>query len=280
MKWGIRQRLEFIEYRLFWEGTINRKDLIDTFGVSVPQASADIKKYKENAPGNIYYDKSLKRYLVTSNFSPVLGPIDAHSYLSRLSMLSDGTIKKDETHMGFIPEYAVVPSIERAIDSNILKKIIKVLRAGNSINIKYQSMSRPSPVWRWISPHAFAFDGFRWHVRAFCELTNEFRDFILGRIIDAQNIKNSKINPADDFRWNHFVTVKIAAHPDLTPDQRKIIEKEYNMKDGVAELKIRAAFIYYVLLRFRLENKDDLRFLKNKNAVLLNYDEIEEYIEN
>jgi predicted DNA-binding transcriptional regulator YafY len=121
---------------------------------------------------------------------------------------------------------------------------------------------------------------YRWHIRAFCELTNEFRDFILGRIIDAQNVKNSKIDPADDVRWNHFVTVKIAAHPDLTPDQRKIIEKEYNMKDGVAELKVRAAFIYYVLLRFRLENKDDLRFLKNKNAVLLNYDEIEEYIEN
>lgn len=141
-------------------------------------------------------------------------------------------------------------------------------------------MSRPSPVWRWISPHAFAFDGFRWHIRAFCELTNEFRDFILGRIIDAQNVKNSKINPADDVRWNHFVTVKIAAHPELTPDQRKIIEKEYNMKDGVAELKVRAAFIYYVLLRFRIENKDDLRFLKNKNAILLNYDEIEEYIEN
>jgi hypothetical protein len=35
-----------------------------------------------------------------------------------------------------------------------------------------------------------------------------------------------------------------------------------------------------VLLRFRIENKDDLRFLKNKNAILLNYDEIEEYIEN
>lgn len=278
MKWGVRQRLEFIEYRLFWEGTINRKDLIDTFGVSVPQASADIKKYKQNAPGNIYYDKSKKRYLITSKFDPVFGPIDSHSYLAKLSMLSYGIIKKDETYMRYIPEFSVVPSFERAIDSLILKKIVRVLKATNSINILYQSMSRPSPVWRWISPHAFAFDGFRWHVRAYCELTNEFRDFILGRILDVQNVKNSKADPANDQKWNHFVTLKIAAHPDLTPDQRKIIEKEYNMSGGVAQIKIRAAFIYYVLLRFRFENKEDPRFSKNKNAILLNYEEIEEYI--
>ncbi|MBT6690401.1 WYL domain-containing protein [archaeon] len=278
MKWGIKQRLEFLEYRLFWEGTINRKDLIDVFGVSVPQASADIKQYKQNAPGNIYYDKSQKKYLVTSKFKPIFGSIDSHNYLSKLSMLSEGIIKEDETFMGYIPEYSVVPSFDRAIDPYVLKKIIKVLKAGNSINIQYQSMSRPSPVWRWISPHAFAFDGFRWHVRAYCELTNEFRDFILGRILDVQTVKVSKVNSSEDSKWNHFVTLKIAAHPNLTPGQRKIIEKEYNMSDGVVQIKVRAAFIYYVLLRFRLENKDDPRFLKNKNAILLNYEEIEEYI--
>lgn len=278
MKWGIKQRLEFIEYRLFWEGTINRKDLVDTFGVSVPQASADIKKYKQNAPGNIYYDKSQKRYLVTSKFEPVFGSIDSHTYLSQLSMLAEGGISQDETFLGFIPQYSVIPSFERAIDPNILKKIVKALKAGNSINIQYQSMSRPEPVWRWVSPHAFAYDGFRWHIRAYCELVGEFRDFIIGRILNVQNVKGSKIDPLDDYKWNHFVTLKIAAHPDLTKDQRKVIEKEYNMRDGVARVKVRAAFIYYVLLRFRLENKEDTRFLKNKNAILLNYEEIEEYI--
>lgn len=278
MKWGVRQRLEFIEYRLFWEGTINRKDLIDTFGVSVPQASADIKQYKQNAPGNMYYDKSQKRYLVASKFDPVFGQIDSHSYLTKLSMLSYGMIREDETYMSYIPEFSVVPSFERAIDPYILKRIVKVLRAKNAINVLYQSMSRPSPVWRWISPHAFAFDGFRWHVRAYCELAGEFRDFILGRILDVQNVKNSKSDSADDEKWHHFVTLKIAARPNLTPDQRKIIEKEYNMKNGVAQIKVRAAFIYYVLLRFRLEKKDDPRFSRNQNAILLNYDEIEDYI--
>jgi len=278
MKWGIKQRLEFIEFRLFWEGTINRKDLTDAFGVSVPQASADIKQYKQSAPGNIYYDKRQKKYLVSSKFEPVLGSINAHKYLSNLSMLSEGLIKADATFMGYIPEFSVVPSFERTVDPYILKKIVRALKEKKAINVQYQSMSRPSPVWRWISPHAFAFDGFRWHVRAYCELTEDFRDFILGRIIDVQNVKVSKRMPSDDYKWNHFVTLKIGAHPDLTPDQRKIIESEYNMKEGVSEIKVRAAFIFYVLFRFRLEDKNDPRFLKNKNAILLNYDEVKEYL--
>lgn len=278
MKWSVKQRLEFIEHRLFWESAINRKDLIDTFGVSVPQASADIKKYKQSAPGNIYYDKSQKQYLTTSKFKPIFGSIDSHNYLSKLSMLSEGIIKMDETFIGYIPEHSVVPSFERAIDPFILKKIVKVIKAGNSISIQYQSMSRPSPVWRWISPHAFAFDGFRWHVRAHCELTGEFRDFILGRILDTHNVKASKVSSSEDHQWNHFVTLKIAAHPDLTSYQRKIIEKEYNMKGGVAQIRLRAAFIYYVLLRFRLENKNDPIFQKHNNAIVLNYEEIEKYI--
>ena len=50
LKWGVERRLEFIEFRLFWEGGVNRSDLIDTFGVSVPQASKDLTHYQERAP--------------------------------------------------------------------------------------------------------------------------------------------------------------------------------------------------------------------------------------
>ena len=42
IRWGVEQRLEFIEFRLFWEGGINRGDIIEIFGVSVPQASKDL----------------------------------------------------------------------------------------------------------------------------------------------------------------------------------------------------------------------------------------------
>ena len=47
LKWGVERRLEFIEFRLFWEGGVNRSDIIDTFDVSVPQASKDLTLYQE-----------------------------------------------------------------------------------------------------------------------------------------------------------------------------------------------------------------------------------------
>ena len=52
LKWGVERRLEFIEFRLFWEGAINRSDIVEVFGVSVPQASKDLTLYQERAAGN------------------------------------------------------------------------------------------------------------------------------------------------------------------------------------------------------------------------------------
>ena len=47
LRWGVERRLEFIEFRLYWEGGINRSDIMDQFGVSVPQASKDLSQYQE-----------------------------------------------------------------------------------------------------------------------------------------------------------------------------------------------------------------------------------------
>ena len=68
LKWGVEHRLEFIEFRLFWEGSINRADLVEAFGVSVPQASKDLTLYQERAPGNMEYDTRGKRYVAAEKF--------------------------------------------------------------------------------------------------------------------------------------------------------------------------------------------------------------------
>ena len=47
LNWGVERRYEFIEFRLFWQGRINRGDLMDAFGVSTQQASLDLNAYIE-----------------------------------------------------------------------------------------------------------------------------------------------------------------------------------------------------------------------------------------
>src|SRR5215467_1554315 len=90
MRWGVEQRLEFIEFRLFWEGGVNRADLINMFGISVPQSSKDLSLYQEQAPGNVVYDKSAKRYVAAQGFKPLYLDSDPDAYFARLRSVADG----------------------------------------------------------------------------------------------------------------------------------------------------------------------------------------------
>src|SRR6185312_15070573 len=82
-RWGPEQRLEFIELRAFWEGGVNRGDLRDEFGVSAPQASADLAAYMVLAPGNLVYDLSAKRYVSSPSFAPAMTRPSAEHYLGQ-----------------------------------------------------------------------------------------------------------------------------------------------------------------------------------------------------
>ena len=84
-RWGVERRLEFVEFRLFWEGGVNRSDIVEEFGVSVPQASKDLTLYQEQAPDNIHYDRSQKRYFASETFRPKFIELDAAAYLERLT---------------------------------------------------------------------------------------------------------------------------------------------------------------------------------------------------
>src|SRR4030042_6041184 len=99
MRWGVEQRLEFIDFKLYWEGEINRRDLRENYGISNPQASADLSKYIEMAPMNMDYDRSAKYYFATPNFKPILILPDAEQYLYRLRLDSE-IIQKTDSIIG------------------------------------------------------------------------------------------------------------------------------------------------------------------------------------
>ena len=103
LKWGVERRLEFIEFRLFWEGGVNRADLIDMFGVSVPQASKDLTLYQERAPQNAVYDKSAKRYVAGAGFTPVFLDPDPDAYLLRLRSFAEGFAEAGANWLGAAP---------------------------------------------------------------------------------------------------------------------------------------------------------------------------------
>src|ERR1700733_10530432 len=101
-RWGAEQRLEFIEFRLFWDGSVNRSDITERFGVSTPQASADLAQYRERAPENMRYDGSAKRYLPSDSFQPRLLRPNAERYLAQLRAVAEDVIAPLDTWMGAI----------------------------------------------------------------------------------------------------------------------------------------------------------------------------------
>lgn len=258
LRWGVEQRLEFIEFRLFWDGGINRSEIKDFFGVSVPQASNDLAKYIELAPNNMEYDRSEKRYFATQKFKPIFLTPDAEAYLAQ-SVDSGGKGSQEPVGlMSQAPLTDMIPLPHRQVDASILRSILAAIRDGQSIEIKYQSMNqqRPEPVWRRISPHAFGSDGLRWHVRAFCHIDSHFKDFLLSRCLGARNQEGTTSRSSDDDAWNSLFEVILTPNPKLSEHQRNVIAWDFGMPDHKLKIPVRQALLYYFEKRLRLDVAD------------------------
>lgn len=274
LRWGVERRLEFIEFRLFWEGHVNRGDLMDAFGVSVNQASTDLNRYIGMAPDNMVYDKSARTYVRGSKFDALFLKPDASRYLSQLRSVADGILDRADAWIGQFPSYDAAPTPIRGVNAKTLRSVVAAIRRSEAIEVKYQSLSRPEPRWRWIAPHAIGFDGFRWHTRAFCLTDQSFKDFLLSRIIETRGTKPSEVDADGDADWNEQVILEIGPHPELSETQQNVIALDYGMRGGRAKIPVRKALVYYALKRLGLDTDPTARRPQDQQIVLLNAAEL------
>ena len=272
LRWGVAQRLEFIEFRLFWEGHVNRSDLMEQFGLSVNQASADLNRYIGFAPDNMVYDKSARTYVRGPDYAAQFLKPDASRYLAQLRSLADGIMDSDDTWIAELPSYDAAPTPARGVDPVTLRSVVGAIRRSEAIEVKYQSLSRPEPSWRWIAPHAIGFDGFRWHTRAFCQADEVFKDFLLSRILDTRGVESSVVTDVADADWQEHVTLEIGPHPELSENQKSVIALDYGMRGGKARIKVRRALLYYALKRLGLDTDPSARKPHEQQIVLINRD--------
>ena len=274
LRWGVAQRLEFIEFRLFWEGHVNRSDLMEQFGLSVNQASADLNRYIGLAPDNMVYDKSARTYVRGPDYAAQFLKPDASRYLAQLRSLADGLMDSDDAWIAELPAYDAAPTPARGVNPVTLRSVVGAIRRSEAIEVKYQSLSRPEPSWRWIAPHAIGFDGFRWHTRAFCRTDEVFKDFLLSWILGIRGSRDSETSADDDLDWHAEVTLEVAPHPDLSETQAKVIALDYGMRGGKAKIKVRRALLYYALRRLGLDTDPAARKPQDQQIVLLNATDI------
>lgn len=301
-KWNQQRRLEFIDFRLSCDGRMNRKDLVDFFGISVPQASLDVSRYCSIVQNldpprlNIAYNRHHKYYIRSDDFKPLFPALSSPSYyLANLLALSRNELPQSSNYFGFVPFVAVASFTppRRNINSDVLFNIVEAIRSKMAVHIYYMSVSSNNNSDHLIAPHSFAYDGMRWHVRAYCYDTHDFRDFVLSRIISCDVPEISA--PADRFPdplgngfrevgttdkedadWNDLIDLVLCANPALPERARRAIELDYGMEpNGTIVYTCRRALLFYALKWLRLTKEDRTLPAKCRQIVLDNEAEID-----
>ncbi|WP_046028489.1 helix-turn-helix transcriptional regulator [Vibrio vulnificus] len=279
IRWDLLFRYRMIEIIALWEGRLNTNHLIQSFGIGRQQASKDINTYLVDvAPGNLIYDKRLKGYKPSDSFVPKLTSGHADEYLHILSRSEDMAVTFADLNMGFENTTMVRP-VTRNISPEILRPLVQAIREKKRVDICYTSLKDGECSGRIISPHTLVCTPLRWHVRAYCEHAGGFRDFVLSRIHGIPDInEQATYDKHADELWITKVNVDIVPDPRLNEKQKKVIEKDYAMSDGVLSIATNASLIRYVLDAYSIDIYTQKSNPQGQQIVLGNLSELTNYL--
>ncbi|ELI6449369.1 helix-turn-helix transcriptional regulator [Photobacterium damselae] len=278
-RWDLLARYRMIEIVALWEGRLNTGHLMQSFGIGRQQASKDINTYLADvAPDNLIYDKQLKGYKPSDSFIPQLTSGHADEYLHILARSEDITVTFDELDMGF-ENVAMVRPVTRSISPQVLRPLVQAIREKKRVDICYTPLKDGEAVERIISPHTLVCTPIRWHVRAYCEHARDYRDFVLSRIQGIPDINDQATHNkyADKF-WSTEVNINIEPDPRLSDKQKKVVEKDYAMKDGVLCIKTNASLVRYVLDAYSIDIHIQKSNPQSQQIVLQNLAELTTYL--
>lgn len=253
-----RERLNYLEFKVFFTGQISRADLMNRFGISEAAATRDLTLYRAQAPANLEFDPAGKTYRMGAAFSPkYLKEIDSSRLLHAL-------VHGTGNEFGSTPESWIscefpvrlsVPSAE------ILAAVSRAIYQKAVLQIEYLSGSGNHGA-REIVPFSLAGTGLKWMVRAYCRRKRLFSDFILSRIRDAKVLpylkpRSDELKENDD-EWNRMVKLELIPHPTASDDKKALTIQEFGMVEGVHILRVRAALAGYVLRLWNVDCSENL----------------------
>lgn len=247
-----RERLAYVDYCLYFHGSVSRGDLERRFGISVAAASRDIACYRQLAPDNMAYDGSEKIYRMGNGFQP-LNPFRIDRVLTWLRQgFGDGlALNLAPAIASDFAELLAPPSVE------VLGILARAITTRQALGIRYLSISSGAAS-REIVPLAFVDNGLRWHVRAYDRKNQRFGDFVVNRIASARvagNVADDHESLAADEQWHRVVPLEIVPHPGVAHPEA--VEADYGMKRGCLLVETRAALAGYALARWNVDASAD-----------------------
>lgn len=248
-----KDRLAFIEFRLWFLGDISRRDLMERFGIAPAVATRDLAAYRELAPGNIDFEGSRKLYICREPFVPLFDH-QAERVLSSLSKgFGDGTAERSVGYLSCeLPLRLNKPSL------SVLAVITRAIHQGKALRVHYHSLKKGVSE-REIVPFALVDSGLRWHIRTYDRKSKAFRDLVISRIGNPVLLADSPVAPEEkwdqDDQWTRMVTLEMVPHPGQAHPE--IVAMDFGIENEVLTVRTRAAVAGYVLQLWNVDCSRD-----------------------
>ena len=278
-RWDLLLRYRFIETIALWEGRLTTRHLCDTFGIGRQQASKDINNYiREVGPQNLEYDKFLKGYKPTPEFLPQVTQGLADEYL-HLMARNNELMNVFESLSLNVANVEVLTLPVRDVKPDILRPIMQAARQQKRLDVDYVSINNPDREGRIIVPHTLVYTGLRWHVRAWCEKNQQYRDFVLSRFRDIPEIMDDSAHgQSGDTEWNTQVTIRIIPDPRMTRAQQDVVQVDYGMENGALEVSTRGKLVPYALKLLHVGLEERLEDPMAQQIVVENRSELKPWL--
>ncbi len=253
IKWDQLLRFRLIEIISLWEGRLTTNHISSMFKIGRQQASRDIACYQAQFNKEpLILDYAIKGYRPSDGFKPKFTRGTANEYLTLLHQQGELLTELSPLQFGF-SESVMLNTPERNVSPVVVRTLLKAAREQRWISIDYISLSSPTIETRRLVPHTLVNDGFRWHIRAYTEKDNDYRDFVLSRFRGTPEVQEkSDTGKEGDVDWHDLITKTVIPNPNLTLKQQEVVAYDYDMKSNKLIVEARKALMNYTLNRLAI----------------------------
>lgn len=209
-RFGTREKTGYRQLFGISEATVSRDQ--DRFWPIFEEANSD-PIFKKNPDGSLLGRRLVLLENVTLSAVPQFSSMPTPEVWLR-TIFSQGKFEQ-------------APAIRAHLDESVLRKLVQGIEDRAALNINYHSRRQESL--RRISPHALVWVAGRLHVRAFDHSTNEYRDFVLSRVLRATLLPQQRghyVDGNEDKDWHRStdITVQAKLGEIATPSQGVCLE--------------------------------------------------------
>lgn len=245
MKLDMLRRFAFVETQVLWGGGITAGELARNFGITRQAAQATLNRYRAAQPGNLAFDPRRKCHVGKPGFDPAYIRPGVNAFLDYLRGQSLVEHYAQDAEWSDLPFTDVDRLVRPTLDDESVREVLAALYRQNVVSIEYLSKTRR--LVRDLSPHRLVFASNRYHVRGYCHVSSEFRDFVLSRIIRANPSRTDWVSDKEDVDWHATVELQVMPNPALPESTQTALAEDHGAVPGRPwRVRCRKALVGYV----------------------------------